>query len=61
MLVITRRSGESIHIGDNMEITVLSIQGNQARIGIKAPKEISVHREEIYRRIQSSCSTKLKS
>lgn len=54
MLVITRRSGESINIGDNMEITVLSIQGNQARIGIKAPKEISVHREEIYRRIQSS-------
>lgn len=61
MLVITRRSGESINIGDNMEITVLSIQGNQARIGIKAPKEISVHREEIYRRIQSSSSAKLKS
>lgn len=58
MLVITRRSGESINIGDNMEITVLSIQGNQARIGIKAPKEISVHREEIYRRIQSSNGTK---
>ena len=61
MLVITRRSGESIHIGDNMEITVLSIQGNQARIGIKAPKEISVHREEIYRRIQSLYQTNTQS
>ncbi|MDP5056856.1 carbon storage regulator [Marinomonas hwangdonensis] len=61
MLVITRRSGESIHIGDNMEITVLSIQGNQARIGIKAPKEISVHREEIYRRIQSPDQTNTQS
>ncbi|WP_421853259.1 carbon storage regulator CsrA [Marinomonas sp.] len=53
MLVITRRSGETINIGDDTEVTVLGIQGTQVRIGITAPKKISVHREEIYKRIQA--------
>ncbi|RCW95339.1 carbon storage regulator CsrA [Marinomonas foliarum] len=53
MLVITRHPGETINIGDDMEVTVLGIQGTQVRIGITAPKKISVHREEIYKRIQA--------
>ncbi|MFT2098740.1 carbon storage regulator CsrA [Marinomonas sp. 2405UD66-6] len=52
MLVITRRTGESINIGDDTEITVLDVKGNQVRIGIKAPKSVAVHREEIYLRIK---------
>ena len=58
MLVVTRRTGEKIMIGDDMEIMVISVQGPQVRIGIKAPKEVSVHREEIYKRIQSSKAQK---
>ncbi|UTW01141.1 carbon storage regulator CsrA [Marinomonas rhizomae] len=53
MLVITRHPGETINIGDDMEVTVLGIQGTQVRIGIKAPQKVSVHREEIYKRIQA--------
>lgn len=52
MLILTRRVGETIMIGEDVTITVLGINGNQARIGINAPKEVAVHREEIYQRIK---------
>src|SRR4029078_2038634 len=52
MLILTRRVGETIVIGDDVGGTVLGIKGNQVRIGINAPKDVSVHREEIYQRIQ---------
>ena len=52
MLILTRRAGESVMIGDEVTVTILDIKGNQARIGITAPKDIAVHREEIYEKIQ---------
>ena len=54
MLVLTRKLNESIQISDNIEITVLSVQGDQIKLGIKAPKDIEVHRKEVYMSIQES-------
>ena len=56
MLILTRRVGESLMIGDNVNVTVLGIRGNQVRIGVNAPKDVAVHREEIYERIQQEKS-----
>ncbi|MFW0081727.1 MAG: carbon storage regulator CsrA, partial [Coxiella endosymbiont of Haemaphysalis japonica] len=52
MLILTRRISESVIIGDSVKVTVLGVKGNQIRIGIEAPKDVSIHREEIYERIQ---------
>lgn len=52
MLILTRRVGETLMIGDDVSVTVLGVKGNQVRIGIDAPKDVAVHREEIYDRIR---------
>jgi carbon storage regulator len=52
MLILTRRVGETVMIGDDVTITVLGVKGNQVRVGISAPKNVAVHREEIYERIK---------
>ncbi|MFZ5465653.1 MAG: carbon storage regulator CsrA [Pseudomonadota bacterium] len=52
MLILTRRIGEVLRIGDDVSITILGVKGNQVRIGIDAPKDVAVHREEIYQRIK---------
>ncbi len=52
MLILTRRVGETLMIGDDVSVTVLGVKGNQVRIGVNAPREVSVHREEIYERIK---------
>ena len=53
MLILTRRVGETLMIGDDVSVTVLGVKGNQVRIGVNAPKDVSVHREEIYERIKN--------
>ena len=59
MLILTRRVGETLVIGDEVLVTVLGVRGNQVRIGVNAPKDVAVHREEIYQRIQSEKSASL--
>ena len=56
MLILTRRIGETLMVGDDVTITVLGVKGNQVRIGVNAPKDVAVHREEIYQRIQNEKS-----
>ena len=52
MLILTRRIGETLMVGDEVTVTVLGVKGNQVRLGVNAPKEIAVHRDEIYQRIR---------
>lgn len=59
MLILTRRVGETLMVGDDVTVTVLGVKGNQVRIGVNAPKEVSVHREEIYHKIQQEKLKKL--
>jgi carbon storage regulator len=53
MLILTRRVGETVVIGDEVQVTVLGVKGNQVRLGVNAPRDVSVHRQEIYERIRS--------
>ena len=57
MLILTRRIGELIRVGDNVTVTVMDIKGQQVRLGIEAPKEVAVHRQEIYERIKREAET----
>jgi carbon storage regulator len=57
MLILTRCIGESINIGDDVQVTILGVKGNQVRIGVNAPREVPVHREEIYERIKEEQRT----
>ena len=61
MLILSRNIGESVIIGDNVHVTLLSVSGNQVRIGINAPKDVAVHREEIYRRINEDSGVETQS
>ena len=57
MLILTRRVGETITIGDDITVTILGVKGNQVRVGVGAPRDVAVHREEIYRRINEEEAT----
>lgn len=57
MLILTRRVGETLIIGDDVSVTILGVKGNQVRLGVNAPKDVGVHREEIYQRIQQEKGT----
>jgi carbon storage regulator len=59
MLILTRRVGESLMIGTEVTVTVLGIKGNQVRIGVDAPKDVAVHREEVYERVQAEKAQRL--
>lgn len=59
MLILTRKIGESLLIGEDISISVLSVRGNQVKIGVKAPKDVSVHREEIYQRLKDADEKKI--
>lgn len=52
MLILTRRSGESLYLGDNIKVTVLSVQGKQIKLGLEVPEDMTVYREEVYKRVQ---------
>lgn len=52
MLILTRRSGESLYLGDNIKVTVLSVQGKQIKLGLEVPRDMTVYREEVYKRVQ---------
>jgi len=60
MLILTRRVGETLRIGNNVVVTVLAVHGNQVRVGIEAPKTVPVHREEVYRRLEEERDAALK-
>lgn len=59
MLVLTRRVGRTFNIGDDVQVTIVEIQGNQVRIGINAPKQVPVHREEVYERIKKATESSI--
>lgn len=61
MLILTRRSGESLYVGDNIKITVLSVQGKQIKLGLDVPREMTVYREEVYRRVKEQNQQALES
>jgi len=61
MLILTRRVGETLMIGDDVTVTVLGVKGNQVRVGVNAPRDVAVHREEIYERIKREKSTNVES
>jgi carbon storage regulator len=57
MLILTRRTGEEIYIGDDITVVVLGVKGNQVRVGVNAPRQVTVHRQEIYERIRRADGT----